>query len=212
MEFDFATLPRAGRYKLMASCIAPRPIAWITSLSGDGLVNAAPYSFFNMLGDDPPTIVVGMMAHGDARLKDTAANIRTSGEFVVNIVSEDHAAAMNATCINAPPEVSEVDLAGLTLAPSSIVAPPRIATVPASFECRALHIIETGRNQLAVIGEVVFAHVADIFVEDSERLHIDTPAMGLVGRLHGAGWYARTTDRFQLARPTWQDRTVRNAS
>ena len=206
MEFDFATLPRAGRYKVMASCIAPRPIAWITSLSGEGLVNAAPYSFFNMLGDDPPTIVVGMMAHGDARLKDTAANIRATGEFVVNLVDESHAEAMNLTCIDAPPDVSEADLAGIELTPSVRIAPPRIATVPASLECRALHIIETGPNQLAVIGEVIFAHVADAFVEDVERLYINTPKMGLIGRLHGAGWYSRTTDRFQLSRPTWEGR------
>ncbi|WP_317629305.1 flavin reductase family protein [Sphingomonas nostoxanthinifaciens] len=203
-------LPRASRYKILGSCITPRPIAWVTSRSADGTVNAAPYSFFNALGDDPPTIALGLMQHGEARLKDTAANIRTSGEFVVNLVDEAHAAAMNLTCIDAPPGVSEAEMAGLELAPSVAVVPPRIATAPASFECRLLHAIETGPHQLVVIGEVVHAHVADAFIIDRERLHIDTLAMNLIARMHGAGWYSRQTDLFQMTRPRWAERTAAN--
>lgn len=203
MDFDLGALPRASRYKILGSCVTPRPIAWVTSQSPDGLVNAAPYSFFNVLGDEPPTIALGLLQHGEARLKDTAFNIRETGEFVVNLVSEDHGEAMNLTCIDAPADVSEVDLAKLVLAPSRQVAPPRIATAPASFECKVLHAIETGPHQMAVIAQVLHAHIRDEFIEDPERLYIDSVGMKLLARMHGAGWYSRQTDLFQLQRPTW---------
>jgi flavin reductase (DIM6/NTAB) family NADH-FMN oxidoreductase RutF len=206
MDFDMRALPRASRYKILGSCVTPRPIAWVTSQSPDGLINAAPYSFFNVLGDEPPTIALGMLQHGDARLKDTARNIHETGEFVVNLVSEGHGEAMNLTCIDAPADVSEVELAGLELTGSTQVAPPRIVTAPASFECRVLHVIETGPNQMAVIAEVVHAHIRDEFIEDAERLYIDTLGMKLLARMHGSGWYSRQTDLIQMARPTWAER------
>ncbi|WP_239018073.1 flavin reductase family protein [Sphingomonas flavalba] len=199
-------LPREGRYKILTACVTPRPIAWVTSCLPGGPVNAAPYSFFNVLGDAPPTIALGLLAHGEGRLKDTAVNIRATGEFVVNLVDAAHGAAMNLTCIDAPPEMSEAELAGLALAPAAQVAPPRIATAPASFECRVLYAIETGPHQTAVIAEVVHAHIDDALLLDRERLHIDTPAMDLIARMHGAGWYARQTDLFQMERPRWAER------
>ena len=203
MQFDMRALPKASRYKILSSCVTPRPIAWITSLSPDGVLNAAPYSFFNMLGDDPLTIAVGLLMHGERRLKDTASNIMATGEFVVNLVDEAHGEAMNLTCVDAPPEVDEIALAGLVISPSVVVAAPRIATVPASFECRTLHAIETGPRQIAVIAEVLYGHLRDAFVQDAERLHIDTPAMKLLARMHGSGWYSRQTDLMQMNRPTW---------
>ncbi|WP_157219934.1 flavin reductase family protein [Flavisphingomonas formosensis] len=203
MQFDMRALPKASRYKILGSCVTPRPIAWVTSLSAGGVPNAAPYSFFNVLGDAPPTIALGLLAHGEARMKDTANNIRTTGEFVVNLVDEAHGEAMNVTCMDAPPEVDEIACAQLEIAPSVVVAPPRIATAPASFECRVLHAIETGPNQVAVIAEVLYAHVADAFILDAERLYIDSPAMRLLARMHGAGWYSRQTDLFQMERPSW---------
>ncbi|MDH7640002.1 flavin reductase family protein [Sphingomonas oryzagri] len=212
MDFDMRALPKASRYKILGSCVTPRPIAWVTSRSADGLVNAAPYSFFNVLGDEPPTIALGMLRHGEGRLKDTPRNIVETGEFVVNLVSEDHGQAMNLTCIDAPADVSEVELAGLQLPASIQVAPPRIATAPASFECRVLHAIETGPDQMAVIGEVVHAHVRDEFIEDPERLYIDTLAMKLLARMHGAGWYSRQTDLIQMTRPTWAERMADGAA
>jgi flavin reductase (DIM6/NTAB) family NADH-FMN oxidoreductase RutF len=205
MQFDMRALPKASRYKILGSCVTPRPIAWITSLSRDGVLNAAPYSFFNMLGDDPLTIAVGLMMHGEKRLKDTAANILDRGEFVVNLVDEAHGEAMNLTCIDAPPEVDEIALAGLAIAPSITVAPPRIATAPASFECRTLHALTTGPYQTVVIAEVLFGHLRDEFIVDAERLHIDAPAMGLLGRMHGSGWYSRQTDLIQMTRPVWAE-------
>jgi flavin reductase (DIM6/NTAB) family NADH-FMN oxidoreductase RutF len=206
MDFDMRALPKASRYKILGSCVTPRPIAWVTSCSADGLVNAAPYSFFNVLGDAPPTIAIGMLQHAEGRMKDTPTNIRATGEFVVNLVSEDHAERMNITCIDAPAGISEIDLAGLDTAPSMQIRPPRIATAPVSFECRLLHAIETGPGQIAVIAEVVHAHVADMFIEDPERLYIDTLGMKLIARMHGAGWYSRQTDLFQMTRPTWAGR------
>jgi flavin reductase (DIM6/NTAB) family NADH-FMN oxidoreductase RutF len=205
MDFDMRRLGRAERYKLLGSCVTPRPIAWVSSRSAAGVVNVAPYSFFNVLGDDPPTIALGLLA-GAGRLKDTATNITATGEFVVNLVDEAHAEAMNVTCIDAPSDISEVDLAGLTMAPSLQIAPPRIATAPASYECRLLHAIPTGPHQTAVIAEVVHVHIRDDYVTDPDRLHIDTPAMKLIARMHGSGWYSRQTDLFQMIRPRWADR------
>ena len=205
MEFDLRTLAPQSRYNILGGCVTPRPIAWITSLAADGTLNAAPFSFFNVLGHEPPTVAVGLLAHGEGRQKDTTVNIRTRGEFVINLVDEAHGEAMNITCMDAPPHVDELACAGLEAAASVVVAPPRIATAPVSFECKLLHAIETGPHQFAVIAEVLYAHVRDAYVLDTELMHFDTPAMNLIARMHGAGWYSRQTDLFQMARPTWTD-------
>src|SRR5699024_5275429 len=123
MLFDMETLTAQEAYKVLSASIVPRPIAWITSLSPEGVRNAAPYSFFNMMGPNPPTVAIGLMPR-DGRLKDSARNILETGEFVVNLVDEANAAAMNETCIDAPPEVDELTLAGLETAASRKVAPP----------------------------------------------------------------------------------------
>ena len=205
MIFDMETLEAQNRYKILASTVTPRPIAWVTTLSEDGVVNAAPYSFFNALGHEPPTLALGLLA-GKGRFKDTATNILASGEFVVNLDSEKNAEAMNITCIDAPPEIDELVLAGLTPAPSHAVRPPRIAESPVSFECRVLTSLVTGPRQTIVIGRIVRAHIDDAFVQDKERCYIDTPALRLVGRMHGSGWYARCTDLFEMTRPSWVER------
>jgi flavin reductase (DIM6/NTAB) family NADH-FMN oxidoreductase RutF len=205
VEFDFSKLATADRYKLMGSSITPRPIAWVTSISGAGLRNAAPYSFFNMMGAEPPLVALGMMRRPDGTHKDSAANILETGEFVVNLVSEADSAAMNFTCIDGPPEFDELAAAGLPTLPSSVVGAPRIATAPVSMECRLYETVEAGQTTIA-IGEVLRFHIDNAFI-DPERLHVDTLAMNLVARVHGAGWYARTTDLFQMTRPTfaqWQ--------
>lgn len=194
-------LDKGQRYKIVSACVTPRPIAWVSSLSAAGIANVAPFSFFNVIGHDPPTVVIGMVAHGKGRLKDTPANIRETGEFVVNLVDETHAGVMNMTSAEAEPEVDEGALAGLALAPAVAVKPPRIATAPASFECRTTHFIETGTHQVAVLAEVLHAHVRDEFISDAGRLLIDVPAMKLIARMHGAGWYARQTDLFEMPRP-----------
>jgi flavin reductase (DIM6/NTAB) family NADH-FMN oxidoreductase RutF len=203
VEIDFRSASSAERYKVLTSTITPRPIAWITSLSKSGVVNAAPYSFFNAVGHDPPLIVLGLLKEpGSGGLKNTASNILSTGEFVVNLVCEADAERMNICSIDAPPDVSEVELAGVETVASVVIAPPRIVTAPVSFECRKLVALDIGAaQQTVVLGEVLYAHLADRFVLDPQRLHLDTPAMKLVGRTHGSGWYVRNSDAFQLDRP-----------
>ena len=212
MLFDMERLDPDSRYKILTATVTPRPIAWVTTLSEDGIVNAAPYSFFNVMGHEPPTVTIGMLRGAGGDFKDTAANILATGEFVVNLVSEATVAAMNVTCMDAPPEVDELACAGLRPVPSNSVRPPRIAESPVSFECRVLASLVTGPRPTIVVGRVVCAHVDDAVVIDRERCHIDTPALGLVARMHGSGWYARSTDRFQLTRPTYAEwRAARTA-
>lgn len=202
MQFDMRALPLGARYKLLNSTVTPRPIAWVTTVNGAGLVNAAPYSFFNVCGIEPPLVVLGLLKDFRTRaLKDTARNIIETGEFVVNLVSEADAPAMNLSSVDAPADVSEVDYAGIQTTPSSEVRPPRIATAPVSFECRKVTALDIGTHQTVLIGEVLVTHIQDQFVSDPDKFYLDTPAMGLVGRTHGAGWYARGTDQFALERP-----------
>lgn len=202
--FDMETLESASRYKILTATVTPRPIAWVTTTSENGVVNAAPYSFFNVLGHEPPIVALGLLA-GSGRFKDTATNILATGEFVVNLVSEANAAAMNVTCIDAPPEINELELAGLTALPSHKVRPPRIAESPVAFECKVLTSMVTGPRQTAVIGRVLCAHIDSSAVQDRERCHIDTQALRLIGRMHGNGWYARSSDLFQMDRPVWAE-------
>lgn len=209
MRLDMRELDLGARYKVVNSTITPRPIAWITTVSPAGVVNAAPYSFFNACGVEPPLVMLGLLK--DMRtgaMKDTATNIAATGEFVVNLVSEADAATMNLSSVDAPRDVSEIDYAGIATTPSDVVAPPRIASSPVSFECRKVEMLDIGRLQTVLIGEILVAHVADAFVSDPARLYFDTPAMQLVGRTHGAGWYARTTDQFALERPQYDPQRV----
>lgn len=208
MLFDMEALPAQERYKIMTATIVPRPIAWITTLSRAGIVNAAPFSFFNMMGNDPPTVAIGIMPQ-NGRLKDTAANILETGEFVVNLVAEANAEAMNETCIDAPPEVDELALAGLTPLPSHAVQPPRIGEAPVALECKVLTSLVTGPLQTIVIGRVLNAHIDDRFVIDAERRYIDTPGLKLIARLHASGGYLRSTDRFDMVRPSWAKRQAK---
>lgn len=203
MHFDFSALSAAERYKLMAAAITPRPIAWLTTLSSDGVRNAAPYSFFNMMGSEPPLVAIGMMRRPDGTHKDSARNVLDTGEFVVNLVGEHDAQAMNLTCIDAPPEFDELAFIGHDVEPSLEVAPQRIASAPVAMECRLVHTFERGTSTV-VLGEVIHFHIADALV-DPQRLHVDTLAMNLVARMHGAGWYTRSTDLFQLTRPAFAD-------
>ena len=203
MRFDLDPATPQFSYKLLTACVTPRPIAWISTLSAEGVVNAAPYSFFNAMGHTPPTVAIGILADPVKGYKDTARNILESGAFVVNLVPEALAEKMNVTCIDAPTDVSEITLAGLSTAPSHSIAAPRIAESPVSFECTRHTVVDTGPHQALVIGQVQAIHVADEYVLDAERGHIDTPALDLIGRMHGAGWYTRSRDRFQLERPVY---------
>lgn len=202
MRFDLARVETAIAYKLLASTVVPRPIAWITTKDADGRVNAAPYSFFNVMGSNPPTVVVGLLADPVRGFKDTARNILATGEFVVNLVPESLVEAMNVTAVDAPVGVDELALAGLETVPSTDVAPPRIAASPVAFECVNHASIVTGPLQTIVVGRVLAIHVADRFVLDAARGHIDTAGLDLVARGIGSDYY-RTRDTFRLDRPTW---------
>ncbi|HEV7258017.1 MAG TPA: flavin reductase family protein [Bosea sp. (in: a-proteobacteria)] len=205
-HFDLAALSAADRYRLLASTIMPRPIAWVVTSSCDGVVNAAPYSFFNLFGADRPVVALGILAR-PGEPKDTAANIRATGEFVINLVPFALAQAMNATCVDAPPEIDETEIAGLATAPSLAIRPPRIAASPVALECRLTHLLETGPGQLMAVGEVLHAHYAEhVLTGDPQRPRVDHAALDLVGRMHGASAYTRTHDLFDLDRPLWRDR------
>lgn len=200
MLFDLAELDPQNAYKLLVSTIGPRPIAWVTTQDVDGSVNAAPFSFFNALSGNPPVVGFGIGGRGPGDVKDTGGNIRRTGEFVVNLVSYNLAQQMNVTAIDFPKEVDELKQAGLTTAPSKRVKPPRIAEAPVSMECERLVIVEVGIDRAVILGRVLAFHVQDDCVLDPERCYIDTPKLDLIGRMHGRGWYARTTDRFEMPR------------
>jgi flavin reductase (DIM6/NTAB) family NADH-FMN oxidoreductase RutF len=135
MELDLEGEHANRRYTVLLSLVTPRPIAWVTSLSSDGKLNAAPFSFFNALGVDPPIIGFCPGDRDRGEPKDTARNVRATHEFVVNLVDEAVAEAMNKTSASLPYGQNELEAAGLTTAPSSVIKPPRIAEAPASLEC-----------------------------------------------------------------------------
>lgn len=201
MDFDFETLAPDDRYKILSATIVPRPIAWITTLSLDGIRNAAPFSFFNVLSKAPPLLAVGIQTDSDGTMKDTARNILDTRAFVVNLVPRAAQAAMNATSANVAPDVDELTLAGLDTLPSVKIAPPRIAASPVAFECRLHTPLEVSPNQLIAIGEILHAHVGDGYVLDAERHYIATDKLDLIGRMQGRDWYVTTEDVFQIPRP-----------
>ena len=203
MEFDIEALDTGQAYKLLASVVVPRPIALVSTLDAGGGVNAAPYSFFNMIGSSPPTVVLGVGNREPGTAKDTRANIERTGEFVVNLVHYELADAMNLSAIEFPAGESELPHAGLTPAASARVAAPRLAEARVSLECRLHSVVEVGDNKI-VLGQVVFLHIGDEFV-DSERMHVKADALDLIGRMHGGGWYVKTTDLFELPRPNYAD-------
>ena len=201
MLFDFAELPTQDCYKLVVSSVVPRPIAWVVTQDEAGTVNAAPYSFFNAFSDNPVVVGFGAGPRPEGALKDTAANIRATGQFVVCLVSEATVEGMNVTAADFPPGVDELKEAGLTTLPSAKVKPPRIAESPVALECETFQLIPAGRHTI-VLGRVLAMHIRDDCVLDPAKRYVDTPKLGLVGRMHGRGWYARTTDRMEIPRIT----------
>lgn len=195
----------ADRYELLLGTVVPRPVALITTLDPKGRVNAAPYSLFNVMGHDPAVAIVSVLGHPAGRLKDTGNNILATKEFVINLVSESVAQAMNITCIDAPPGIDELELAGLDTVASVEVMPPRVAACPVAYECRMLTSLSFGPNQAIVVGEILHAYVEDRYVQDGDSGLVDTPELKLIGGMHGARWYARLSDRFEMARPTWAE-------
>ncbi len=200
MLFDFETLSSQERYKLLVSTIVPRPIAWVVTQDLEGRLNAAPYSFFNVFSGEPPLLIIGIGGRKPGDAKDTGHNIRETGQFTVCLVNHDTSAQMNVTAIDFPPEIDEIAEAGLTTAPSTRIKPPRIAESPVALECERFMGVDLGVDRTLVIGRVVAMHVRDDCVLDAARCYIDTPKLDLIGRMHGAGWYARTTELYEQPR------------
>ncbi|CAN5346928.1 flavin reductase family protein [soil metagenome] len=195
MDIDFATLTEYQRYKLMASLIVPRPVALVTTLGPDGTVNAAPFSMFNMVGEEPPIVMISLNRRSDESLKDTANNIVRTGEFVVHIADEPIAWQMDQCGVQHPPNVSELDVVGFTSLPSKVVAPPRIAEAPVAFECTLFETMETTSRQV-FIGQVRWMHARDELIDtDTWRVRLENYFP--VARF-GASYYIRTRDRYLL--------------
>jgi flavin reductase (DIM6/NTAB) family NADH-FMN oxidoreductase RutF len=201
-HFDLAVLPQADGYKLPTSVIMPRPIAWIVSVDCANSVNAAPFSFFNIVASDPPMVAVGFSGGHDRREKDTLANIIALGEFVVNMVLEKLAEAMNITAVDAPRGVDEARLAGLDLVPSSAICGFRIVDSPAALECKLYKVIRPGISTIC-LARIVYVHVQTDAFTDLARLHVDGAKLQLIGRMHSPSSYTRTRDTFQLVRKEW---------
>ncbi|MDP3539441.1 MAG: flavin reductase family protein [Azonexus sp.] len=200
MQIDPALQSKADNYKLLTNLVIPRPIAWITSQSAGGVINLAPFSFFNAVGADPVYLIFSVGNNERGQAKDTANNILASGEFVVNMVTEELFDAMNISAADFPAEVSELAAAGLKPAPSARIKVPRVAEAQVSLECTLFSTQQLGANTL-FIGEVVMFHVADHLL--GPRLHINNFAP--IGRLGSPSVYCRTTDRFDIARITYAE-------
>lgn len=196
--WDFTTLDPLRRYKLLTGLVVPRPIAWVTTMGPTGVVNAAPFSFFNAVSDDPPLLMVSIDGAVGGGLKDTSRNAEASGELVVNIVDEAGAEAMNATSASYPSDVGEAEALGLALAPSRMVAPPRLAASPAAYECRVHTMLAFGDRRV-VLAEVLWAWTAAGMV-DPDTARVDLARYHPVGRLFGS-LYTRVNDLFHMPRP-----------
>jgi flavin reductase (DIM6/NTAB) family NADH-FMN oxidoreductase RutF len=199
MQFDFGALAALDRYKLLSSTVVPRPIAWVSTRSAEGITNAAPFSFFNVFAEDPPTVGFAINDRRPGDRKDTGDNIRHSGEFVVNLVGAGQAREMNITAAEFRPEVDEFAEAGLVALPSEKIGAPRIGGSPVSLECVLHQIVPLGSNRSLVLGRVLLMHVADKAVRDAARCHIDTPKLDLLGRMQG-NWYVHTRDMLEIPR------------
>jgi flavin reductase (DIM6/NTAB) family NADH-FMN oxidoreductase RutF len=199
MELDLENQYADRAYPILASLVTPRPIALVTTLGPDGCVNAAPFSFFNVFGANPPILAFAPGDRADGTPKDTALNVRLTHEFVVNLVDEGIAEAMNQCAASLPYGVSELDRAGLHALPSSVVKPPRIAESPASLECKEWGTLQIGGNRV-VIGLIRRLHLRDELF-DAEKRRIHTEKMTTIGRMASPHWYCRTTDRFEMKRP-----------
>jgi flavin reductase (DIM6/NTAB) family NADH-FMN oxidoreductase RutF len=204
MQIDINALPPATQYKLLSSTIVPRPIALVSTWSEAGGDNAAPFSFFNVMGENPPVLVLGLETKRDTgALKHTTINIRDNGQYVVHMVDEALAEAMNVCGIDFPDGESEALHAGLELAPSSVVKPKRIIAAPVAFECERIVLLQISPGRNIALGKVVMMHVRDGLL-DPVTHYIDTEKYHPIGRMFGR-LYTRTRDHFEMVIPGHAD-------
>jgi len=204
LKIDLNALSPAIQYKLLSSTIVPRPIALVTTYSEGRGDNAAPFSFFNVMGEDPPVLVLGLECKRDSgALKDTTINIRDNGQFVVHLVDEPMAQAMNICAIDFPDDMCEAAQAGLTLAPSSVVRPKCIVEAPVAFECERIALLQISPGRHIAIGKVLMMHVRDGLV-DPQTHYIDTQKYRPIGRMFGR-LYTKTRDHFEMVVPSYEE-------
>lgn len=201
MQLDFSQLDADESYRWLSSTVTPRPIAWVSTLSANGVSNLAPFSFFQVICDDPATLMVNIGLRASGELKDTLRNARDTGELVIHLVSKVESEHMNATAATLPHDDSEFDAVGIATLPSVRVKPPRIAAASVAFECTLAEVMPYPAEhprQFLIFARVLLAHIDDAVMAD-ER-HVDPAKLDLVGRLSGS-WYSTTRDRFAMKRP-----------
>jgi len=201
MEISIQEIDRHDKYKLLIGCIIPRPIAWVTTVGSDGVINAAPFSYFNVASIEPMMVSIAVMRKPGSLMKDTARNIQETGEFVVNMVDVYNVDVMNQTSADYPSTVSEVEALGLEIMPSALVKTPRLAASRIHFECKLHQIVELGSPTTSnlILGEVVHVQVAD---ELYQAGRIDAKAFAPVSRLAGHT-YAELGELFDRPRPVY---------
>jgi flavin reductase (DIM6/NTAB) family NADH-FMN oxidoreductase RutF len=210
IDIDPKSLSVRDRYKLLCGLVVPRPIALVTTLSPEGVVNAAPFSFFNLFSDEPPIVILGVNLRNDGTPKDTARHIQANGDYVIHIVSEEFGNAMNACAIDFPEDISEIDVAGFTLKPSRRVKPPTIVEAAVALECRLHSQIAFSEKRAIIVGEVVQIKTRPGFV-DPVKLYVDVQKYNPIARLFG-NLYAKLGQVYELKRETykeWSERTGR---
>lgn len=201
MNLDVSTASVVDVYHLLVGIVTPRPIAWVTTVSPAGVINLAPFSFFNAFGANPPVVVFSPTNRRDGSKKDTLNNVAATGEFVIQTATASLAAKVNMTSKELPPDESEVMIAGITLEPGVKVSVPRVMESPAHLECKLRQIVPVGEGPIAanlVIGEVVHIHVRDEVLDDHGR--VDPRKLQTVARLGGDFW-CHTSDLFEQKRP-----------
>ena len=206
MNFDVEKARGREIYNLLIGLVAPRPIALVTSRNEDGRLNAAPFSAYNYLCTDPPIVAMGVTDRpaGEFVPKDTARNIRRTGEFVVNVVTEDLLRQMNICATDFPADVNELEMAGLTTEPSQVVGVPRIKEAHAALECREHTTLEIGRSRI-ILGRVVAIYIEDRFV-DPAGPYVKAEELHAIGRMNGLGSYVKTRDSFlTMPRISYED-------
>jgi flavin reductase (DIM6/NTAB) family NADH-FMN oxidoreductase RutF len=196
----FSEITARQAYKVMIGTVVPRPIAWVTTISPDGVVNAAPYSFFNCLSADPPILALGVENKPDLSFKDTAYNIRHTEVFTVNIVDFANLEAMAATAAPFDPDVDELKMAGLAAVKGTMVACPRIAEAPVAFECRRHISVAVSSAREIILGRIEMAHVREDII-DLETYYSNSEKLDAIGRMGGDG-YSMTRSVFDLPTPS----------
>jgi flavin reductase (DIM6/NTAB) family NADH-FMN oxidoreductase RutF len=196
MDLRLSELPPLERYKLLIGLVIPRPIAWISTRSANGVANCAPFSFFNVFSEDPPLCVLGINQRSDGTMKHSLKNIRRTGEFVVNLVDEASANAMHVSSYEFAEDESEFEKTGLSEAPAALVQHPRIAQAAACLECRVFRLIELSETRTLVLGDILLVHAREGII-DPKTKRISEERYRPVGRLF-ANRYCTTRQRFDL--------------